>query len=218
MVDPDHLTTGARRDRMGATGDDLELIASEEEQPSALDGRRRKDRWVGVSVVAGLAVGTVAALLVAGLTGHGGRPSEGGRATGPTTSSLERQVPLATAPAGQVRDAASVATLCSTYATPLNQMGADGLPNLAQAITDSRYASHVLVRQLAVLQGQYPGAKLEVGPGFGRAWVGKIGGDYSIVAIHDYAIIVHLQRAEQCPPAGQLFISIENVSMFFAWP
>jgi hypothetical protein len=115
-------------------------------------------------------------------------------------------------------DASTVAALCP-YPTPLERMSADGLPNIAGAVVDPRRAQAVLARNAAALRIRYPKlTRVEVGPGFGRAWTGQNGGAYSVVAIRDYGILVHLRGRADCPVGSRLFASVEGIPLFFASP
>ncbi|MDH4148012.1 MAG: hypothetical protein OEY23_22880 [Acidimicrobiia bacterium] len=95
-------------------------------------------------------------------------------------------------------------------------VGADGLPHLDGAIIDPLVADRVLSDSLEQLRRTHPAlVTAEVGPGFGRAWVGENGGDHRVVDVDDFGIVVHLSHEVDCPGADLDNAAIRDVPLFF---
>lgn len=93
--------------------------------------------------------------------------------------------------------------------------GADGLPNVTTPLPDRATAEAALQANRTQLLADYPqAASVSVGPGFHRAWKGTVGGPYDIVYVPDYALLVHVRSASQCPN-GKGFGQVDGVSVFF---
>jgi hypothetical protein len=93
---------------------------------------------------------------------------------------------------------------------------ADALPPVEDANTDAARTAQVLQAGTDELRRRYPGfVRAEIGPGFGRAWTGQNGGTVAIVAVEDFAIVVHLDSESACPAGAALHTSFEGVPLFF---
>ena len=93
---------------------------------------------------------------------------------------------------------------------------ADGLPSIDNASTDVARVQQALAAHESELRMSYPDVVgLDVGPGYGRAWTGQNGGQYRIVDVHDYAIVVHLRTTSACPQGADLYVGVDNVPLFF---
>ena len=94
--------------------------------------------------------------------------------------------------------------------------GADALPFIDNATTNRDSVEQTLTRAESQLRNRYPAmTHAEVGPGFGAAWRGQNGGQYDVVNVDDYAIIVHLSSAEACPQGTALYGALPNTPVFF---
>ena len=96
------------------------------------------------------------------------------------------------------------------------EIGADALPNADDSITDPARATEILSDNIDELRRRYPASvNAEVGPGFGRAWTGDNGGEYRIVSVDDYGIVVHFATETACPTGGDVHAGIGNMPLFF---
>ena len=89
----------------------------------------------------------------------------------------------------------------------IDRFGADGLPPADQAVNDRATAQRSLASNQFGLRGQYStAAAITVGPGYGRAWSRDAAGRVSVVAVNDYAIMVHFRSRADCPksPSGPI--------------
>ena len=96
-----------------------------------------------------------------------------------------------------------------------SNVSADALPYIDNATTDRAHVAQVLAANTQSLTSYQGYIRAEVGPGFGRAWTGQNGGQYQVVNVDDYAIIVHLDNASNCPQGVGLYTSIQDVPLFF---
>lgn len=92
---------------------------------------------------------------------------------------------------------------------------ADALPYIDNAVTSPSTAQGALSDHESELLQRYHAVSIEVGPGFGRAWRGQNGGQYEVVDVDDYGLIVHLQAESDCPSPPGLYTSVSNVPLFF---
>jgi len=100
--------------------------------------------------------------------------------------------------------------------------GADALPYIDDATTDRASVEQALLANEDELRNRYPGmTRAEAGPGFGAAWQGQNGGQHQVVEVNDYAIIVHVRSATECPTGAALYTSLgtapPNVPLFFVF-
>lgn len=95
--------------------------------------------------------------------------------------------------------------------------GADALAPIEDAVLDPAAARRVLEQQRAQLMDRYDAASIEVGLGFGRAWVGERG-DYEVVDVDDFGLVVHLDSAGGCPRGPDLHARVDGVPLFFFHP
>jgi hypothetical protein len=104
-----------------------------------------------------------------------------------------------------------------TYGLNEASMSADGLPNIAGATTDRHRVEAVLQADRPhLLDGDRHVSAVSVGEGFGRAWKGQNGGRYAIVRVQDYAILLHVASAADCPRGkGLPALSIDGVPIFY---
>jgi hypothetical protein len=94
--------------------------------------------------------------------------------------------------------------------------GADGLPFIDNATTDRASVERTLAAGEPELRARYPGmTRAEVGPGFGAAWRGQNGGQYDVVDVDDFAIVVHLSSAAACPQGSALYSALQGAPVFF---
>jgi hypothetical protein len=98
----------------------------------------------------------------------------------------------------------------------------DALPELSNAVTEPAAAEATLERDSASLKQRYPAAfDLRVGPGFGWAWTGVNGGDYSIVQVESFGIEVRLADPASCPIGSELYVysgTFPSAPLFFLYP
>lgn len=93
---------------------------------------------------------------------------------------------------------------------------ADALPNINDSVTDRAVAVGALSDSKVALKSVYPTAvSMTVGPGFGWAWDGENGGKYNVVEVADFAIVVELPTATDCPTPPGLYTGTRNVPLFF---
>jgi hypothetical protein len=93
--------------------------------------------------------------------------------------------------------------------------GGDALPNIENAQTNRAAVEAALSRHEPELARKYPGmSRAEVGSGFGVAWQGENGGQYQLVLVQDYAVIVHLPARSACPPAEDLRNALPDAPLF----
>lgn len=94
--------------------------------------------------------------------------------------------------------------------------GADALPYIDNATTNRASVEQTLASAESQLRDRYPAmTHAEVGPGFGAAWRGQNGGQYDVVNVDDYAIIVHLSSAAACPQGTALYGARPDAPVFF---
>jgi hypothetical protein len=104
-----------------------------------------------------------------------------------------------------------------TVGKTAEEMTADGLPNLTDAMTDLSRAQLVMAANRDRLLARYPGAvSVSVGAGFGRAWTDVNGGPYTIVPVSDYAIIVQVPTAALCPRGAPLPSPVDGVPVLLS--
>ena len=118
-----------------------------------------------------------------------------------------------------VRPEVSRPELCPG-STPWERGIADGLPAVASAVTDLTVADRALRATRSTLMHEYTGAvSVTVGPGYGRAWVQDSAGRVTVVAVADYALIVHLRSKRDCPTGGTMPVgnaTSDNVPVLLA--
>jgi hypothetical protein len=105
--------------------------------------------------------------------------------------------------------------LC-TFGISESTFTADGLPNVAGAMTDQKHVDAVLRANHRELLASNPGVRsVSVGVGFARAWEGQNGGAYEILPVHDYAIMFHVASPADCPRGKLLPGSVDDVPIFY---
>jgi hypothetical protein len=96
-------------------------------------------------------------------------------------------------------------------------IGPDGLPALADAITDPARAQAALAANKDQLLARHPEVlSATVGPGLRRAWTTTSDGRVSVVEVADYAIILHLRTAEDCPRGQPFTMFIDGVPVLYS--
>jgi hypothetical protein len=96
--------------------------------------------------------------------------------------------------------------------------GADGLPNVDDAVVDRADAVEIFEANRDVLLDRYDATAIELGRGFGRAWQGENGGDYMVVNVDDFGILVTLRSIDECPAGADLYRRAGGIPLFFFVP
>lgn len=65
------------------------------------------------------------------------------------------------------------------------------------------------------IRDQYDVTAVELSDGFGRAWTGENGGDYDIVNVDDFGILVTLASTDACPRDSALHVAEAGLPLFF---
>jgi hypothetical protein len=103
-----------------------------------------------------------------------------------------------------------------TYGIDEASFGADGLPNVTNAMTDLKHVETVWrTNRAGLLASTSHATAVTVGVGFARAWDGENGGKYWIVPTRDYAVIIHLASASDCPGGKAPPTSVDGVPIFY---
>lgn len=84
---------------------------------------------------------------------------------------------------------------------------ADALPNVDGAVTDRSRAEAVFARDRGSLIDRYQAERVSLAEGFGRAWAGENGGDYQVVDVNDFGIVVTLRSMKECPTGAALYVT-----------
>jgi len=84
---------------------------------------------------------------------------------------------------------------------------ADALPNIDAAVTDRSRAEGVFERDRGSLIDRYHAESVSLADGFGRAWTGVNGGDYKVVDVNDFGIVVRLRSMRDCPTGAALHVT-----------
>ncbi len=92
---------------------------------------------------------------------------------------------------------------------------ADALPPLADASVDRGRVTNVFAEHRDELLQGFGASRVEIGAGFGRAWAGENGGDYSVVDVDDFSILVEVPDDAGCPQGAALHQRLEGVPLFF---
>jgi hypothetical protein len=92
---------------------------------------------------------------------------------------------------------------------------ADGLPNIAEAKTDRKKVDTVWRANRRRLLTNPHVTAVTVGVGFARAWKGENGAPYEIVPNHDYAILLHVASATDCPSGSVPPEAVDGVPLFY---
>ncbi len=103
---------------------------------------------------------------------------------------------------------------------PIDRAIADGLPPLESVITDRTEAQGSLRTAEPDLRRRYPDAEsFSVGPGFGRAWAHDPEGRVTVLAVEDFAVIVHLRSRADCPSnPGRPPRALRRTTCRSCWP
>jgi hypothetical protein len=103
-----------------------------------------------------------------------------------------------------------------TYGIDEADFSADGLPYVTDAVTNRATAEAALQARERRLYVDHPDVSaITVGPGFRRAWRGENGGPYEIVYVHDYAILLHVATADDCPRGKGFVDRFPGVKIFY---
>lgn len=96
---------------------------------------------------------------------------------------------------------------------------ADALPPVHEARTDRSEAASLFDQDRPGLIDRYRPVAIELAPGFGRAWEGENGGEFEVVDVDDFGIVIRLETAASCPVDAALHVRSENwLPLFFFAP
>jgi hypothetical protein len=76
-------------------------------------------------------------------------------------------------------------------------------------------AVEILEANRDVLLDRYDATAIELGMGFGRAWQGENGGDYMVVNVDDFGIVVTLRSIDDCLGGADLYRRAGGIPLFF---
>jgi len=92
--------------------------------------------------------------------------------------------------------------------------GADALPPLESIVTDRSAAEAAFAQVEEEIQGRYGATAVKLGDGFGRAWTVENGGNYDVVDVDDFGIVITLASSAACPTESDLHVSEARLPLF----
>jgi hypothetical protein len=94
---------------------------------------------------------------------------------------------------------------------------ADALPNIADTERDSGAAQRAFDADHVPVAGQFRATVAVLGAGYGKAWTGVNGGEYSVVDISDYALLLVVPEGS-CPTAPAVRRTPHGLPIFLFTP
>ncbi|MGQ0431617.1 MAG: hypothetical protein ACT452_04325 [Microthrixaceae bacterium] len=83
-------------------------------------------------------------------------------------------------------------------------------------MADRTRADALLEQDRHFVLDRYHAERVSLADGFGRAWTGENGGDYQVVDVNDFGIVVTLRSMSDCPTGAALYVASDGgLPLFF---